>query len=718
MIVPMGEISLRVHSLSATLCLLVGLGVLGGLGYLSLYRAFQSKLPVGLVSALVASNSGVSTLLSWLVFHDANLGSILFIFCGTVLIAGEVSGTPLNLKVSPAYIGIAWAMVAALCLGGFNFGLGLSSSLTGAWYLLLLGSRAFSLVLLSFVLAGSDTRKEKATLKPGLFLAVGIGVAEMVGLLLLSASTNFSASHLTTLLALASCSVVLPFCYSVSRGMRLSLTHAVSLIVILFGLIFLKDQAPPLSTAVLALLIVSLVLWKLARVPATRRLTRPVTYESVRLLATASLKEMIMPHLSFQSSASVHERSSVTPSAGQQEGDQETASRPHRRRSYHRSLILSLSALFLLLIVLLPSLLIPDMAYANLAHPSVGTVSFTSSGQVNPGNTQGVEDGLSFSLHDLTSPSPGMSYYLWLLTDAQNDNAASLLVGTLSSLKPGNTSVLFNDPSHQNLLARFSRVVITQQESTPQPLVPQMSAVISQAMIPNTPTPGDPKHYSLLSHLRHLLAADPTLAANSLQGGLSVWLYRNAGKAVEWSTAARDSWTGKETQPGDFIRRHMIRILDVLSGVAYAYADVPPDSPFLADPQASHFGLLSLSPAQEPPGLLPHVAWHVQGVISSPGHTPEQDSIVQAILPALDKAGHHLQTVRDDAKKLVGMDNTQLTTQDALALMNDLVTHAMTAYVGDPNAATGTTVGGITWIEGQIRRLAVVPLLPTAFAVQ
>jgi drug/metabolite transporter (DMT)-like permease len=289
---PMGGMDFSHHSLSSTLVVLVGLGLLGGLGYFSLQKAFQSSLPVGQVSSLTTGSYAVSTLLSWLMFHDVNLASILLLLCGVVLVAGAVS------KESPSheeaqersaslayqnFKGVVWAMVAAACLGLFNFGLGFSSSMTGAWYVSLLGSRAISLLILSLVLAGSqdDERdKEHTCWLKNMLLAVGIGVAETLGLLGLCLSTETDQPHLTMILAVSSCSVLLPFCYSIFQGMRLSFTHMLSLFLILLGLVTLKDlQATSLSTTALVLLVVPFVVFLCVRTLSltSKRSTRPIT---------------------------------------------------------------------------------------------------------------------------------------------------------------------------------------------------------------------------------------------------------------------------------------------------------------------------------------------------------------------------------------------------------------------------------------------------------
>ena len=92
-----------------------------------------------------------------------------------------------------------------------------------------------------------------------------------------------------------------------------------------------------------------------------------------------------------------------------------------------------------------------------------------------------------------------------------------------------------------------------------------------QGFLPNVASPGDEDHYSLLSHLRHLLARDPTLRANMLPGGLVLWLTQNVSKIEEWAGSAQGDWHDVQTSSGnvDQIHRHSLRILEYLDGAFY-----------------------------------------------------------------------------------------------------------------------------------------------------
>src|SRR5258708_26557925 len=135
-------------------------------------------------------------------------------------------------------------------------------------------------------------------------------------------------------------------------------------------------------------------------------------------------------------------------------------------------------------------------------------------------------------------------------------------------------------PNNTNLLATYSSFLETEQAANEEPIIPSLDpATLRYAgSIPDTTTTGDANHYSLLSHLRHLLAKDPTLELIGLSGGLDIWLYRNTGKILEWSSAARDDWAGGQASLA-LMRRQIDRVLHYLDGAAFVRRDVPPHTP-------------------------------------------------------------------------------------------------------------------------------------------
>ncbi len=371
------------------------------------------------------------------------------------------------------------------------------------------------------------------------------------------------------------------------------------------------------------------------------------------------------------------------------------------------SLLLATSAL------LLPILLAQPGQLATPSHPLtaatlVGRVSFTSSGQLTPTSSAGLNDVVHLDLAGLTPPVPGESDYAWLLPDPSQNEQQPVLLGTLHILKDS-ALLTYTSPTHTNLLATYSRFLVTEQTANEAPIIPSLDPATWRytGSIPDTPTPGDANHYSLLSHLRHLLAKDPTLEGIGLSGGLDIWLYRNTGKILEWSSAARDDWAGGQSALA-LMRRQIDRVLDYLDGAAFVWRDVPPDTPWLVDPQAGRIGMLELEQGQNPPGYLAHIDFHLVGYTHSPGVTADQKRLANKIDGMLIAVTALLWKVHGEAATLAKMSDTALLSPQALSLLNDMEANANDAFVGQPDPATGTVQGGVTEIHDELQRLSTI----------
>jgi hypothetical protein len=390
--------------------------------------------------------------------------------------------------------------------------------------------------------------------------------------------------------------------------------------------------------------------------------------------------------------------------------------RPTRKLQLIMMLIM-ISALLVSSAVLFPSLLVEPVT-TTLTIPrvpqqpqSVGNLIFFSSGQLDPNSDTGLNDIVSLNLVGLTSPGPGMSDYAWLEADTAQNEIAPILLGTLSVQK-GKAQLTYRDKQHTDLLASYSRLLVTEQAGSLAPDIPSLDPKTwrYQASIPDIPTPGDENGYSLLSHLRHLLAKDPTLQQIGLQGGLDIWLYRNMGKILEWSNAARDNWASNDV---DLTRRGVDRVVEYLDGQAYASEDLPPGTPWLVDPKAGKPGIIDLVAAQDeqPPSYISHIEIHLMGLIQAPGHTLTQQQLATHINDVLTQIESLLKKVRSDAVQLVNMSNDQLKQQEALTLLNDMQTNATNAYVGQANPTTGAVQAGEVYVHAQLQSLATIPIM-------
>jgi serine/threonine protein kinase len=170
----------------------------------------------------------------------------------------------------------------------------------------------------------------------------------------------------------------------------------------------------------------------------------------------------------------------------------------------------------------------------------VGQAFFTSSGKVDLVSNQGNNDQFQINLHNIPDPRSGTSYYAWLLPDTSQVEAAPILLGKIAVERGVAHFFYGGDSNHSNILATTSRFLITEESASITPGVPSpdLAAWRYYAELPQTPAPG--QTYSLLDHLRHLLAKDPTLETLHLHGGLAFWGYSNTQKIQEWAASARD----------------------------------------------------------------------------------------------------------------------------------------------------------------------------------
>jgi hypothetical protein len=82
---------------------------------------------------------------------------------------------------------------------------------------------------------------------------------------------------------------------------------------------------------------------------------------------------------------------------------------------------------------------------------------------------------------------------------------------------------------------------------------------------------------------------------------------------------------------------------------------------------------------------------HISELARAPDITPEMRTLAQSILVALNNAQVWLQQMRVDAKKLFAMTPDQLAQSSTSDLLDDLVTQATYAYIGQLDPVTNTT---------------------------
>ncbi|MBA2286272.1 MAG: anti-sigma factor, partial [Ktedonobacteraceae bacterium] len=280
---------------------------------------------------------------------------------------------------------------------------------------------------------------------------------------------------------------------------------------------------------------------------------------------------------------------------------------PPVRPSHRRRLYFAIAALLIVVVIGsgLAIVLLSPRTPVTAQQPIVGHAFFVSSGQLTLFSDRGIADQVQINLQNIPDPQAGKSYYAWLLPDNDNNSRVTpIFLGQLP-VKHGQVSVFYpGDTDNTDLLASYSRFLITEENASQVPTNPSLDtstwryfAAFSQAFNPAASTS---VHYSLLDHLRHLLARDPSLEKAKLGGGLDTWLFRNMEKILEWAGSARDTQQSCQSTPGNpqcaaFIQRQATRILDYLDGPYITRENVPPaiqGSRLLVDPTIAQVALL------------------------------------------------------------------------------------------------------------------------------
>ncbi len=440
------------------------------------------------------------------------------------------------------------------------------------------------------------------------------------------------------------------------------------------------------------------------------------TFESSPLASQPWITQTVVP------AVSLHKRD-LAPLTGRSIKSSDASSLPKPAWRKGRKGLLSPRYVILIAALLLTSLAalaVLSLGLQNRAvvvpNQLVGHAYFLSSGQFNANSPQGINDEVQIDLTTIPDPSPGRSYYAWLLADRDVSESLPVLLGAVH-VEHGSAHVLYRgDLQHTNLLGVSSRFLITEDDAhhpTNNPLL-DSSTWRYYAEIPSIPSPTDKLHFSMLAHLRHLLVESPELSIRGLHGGLGFWFVRNTQTVSGWANSARDAWHSKDIAT---VRDQVIRILDAIDGASFVYTDVVPGTPLLADTQTVQIALLGPTPTnpdppgyaygnEVSPGYVYLISEHMAGAIQSPQTNPDQRTLSIEINTRLDEEKGLFEQMQRDAKQLLEMSDAQLLEAQALALLDDLATQAQNAYSGQLDPSTGQSEGGALWIYGNLQRLA------------
>ncbi len=364
----------------------------------------------------------------------------------------------------------------------------------------------------------------------------------------------------------------------------------------------------------------------------------------------------------------------------------------------------------------------------------VGQAFYTSSGQYTTGTAQGIADQMLIELQNISPARTGKSYYAWLLGDTVkvggDDQTGPppiqppILLTNNLPVNNGKAHYFFSGNAlHSNLLSETSRLLITEEDANQSPHAPSTDRTTWRyfAMLPQQPIPKDPLGLNALNHIRHLLYDESHIKALGLPGGLDFWLSRNIEKVLEWAVTARDDWYGAQTTDAqiELMKPMFVRILDYLDGEQNVHVDVPSDTPILADTTSARVALLTVDPLHQgganlltnPLGYIDHMQLHVGQLAHAPDVSSDIRSRASHIQTSLRNAGGWLGQVRKNAITLFKMGNKdpmQLRQLEAGQLLDDMVTQATYAYIGQLDPVTNQVHPGVIQIHHDTQKLAVL----------
>ncbi|GCE06551.1 hypothetical protein [Dictyobacter aurantiacus] len=342
-----------------------------------------------------------------------------------------------------------------------------------------------------------------------------------------------------------------------------------------------------------------------------------------------------------------------------------------------------------------------------------GNAYFTSSELFNSDGTKGANDGLNVTLNNIAPPPANKSYYVWLLADSQASEANTVLMGKLPDISDHSATLSYVSPTHNNLLALGSRILITAENSSIPPSTPTTDKSMWRyyAEIPQGNSGssamnmggdnGDSMNMAAgtqLDHLRHLLYQDPTLQNKDLnvdlKGGIAFWFQQDIQEVMLLSRDARNKNNPATT------KYDVTKILDYIDGYKYVAQDVPRGTKLLVDQKTSRIGLLTLDPEHEnPTGFDKLMGHHLTGLIEAPQITPDQKQQINQINVNLNRIVDMLTLIRSDATKLATNPNDKTT-------LDDLYTQGCNAYYGAYDPGSGNRMGGAIWLYDHIQHLS------------
>jgi drug/metabolite transporter (DMT)-like permease len=556
----------------ATLAKVAGLGLLGAVTYLCMYRALQSSASTGVISAILAANGAITVFANLLFFHEQD-PRLLFltgmILCGVLLAAVSQSE-----KCSVHTPGIFWAIGAMIGLGSFNFGIGfMASSGTLHWFPLLFGIRAFSILFLALALAWKPSVKDEEQPRPvSSLLAAGMGLVEMIGLIFFSLAASLHL-NMSLIAAIASCSSVVPLLSSVLKHEVIPLYTWRGVALILLGVVGLSWAE--ISPLLICILVASLFF------------LQPPLLQLTPSLDLMKRKEMVEPLLSIQTTQSSgfgYFPRRKLPSCNSPEAHSLLLSPafalfPLRSQFPRGKLALGIAVVVLFFLItgsfLLGQSALPPSPLL-VTHHSAGSVSsihmsFPRNHQQDLCVSQNIEILLLFHPYHLARPVSSCN-------DVRYEFEGKLTTGASVYLTSSR-------PNYRIIFANVRRFLMIEKTPTPtlEILTRDTKTGCYQGEDFNLSTSGNVQGSRLFSPLYQQMVQNQAFFYVGFYG----WLNRKSRKILTWTNWARGNRSGVRTT--DFLHRQVLRATKDLDGDPCAWR-APPPVPCLVDPLTRSVG--------------------------------------------------------------------------------------------------------------------------------
>lgn len=352
--------------------------------------------------------------------------------------------------------------------------------------------------------------------------------------------------------------------------------------------------------------------------------------------------------------------------------------------------------------------------------PSLGYVYFSSTDFSSKSAITHIADEINIDLQGLQQPTQGNSYYAWLLPDSSDVGENMRLIGQFVP-EHGSAQLSYSSPTHDDLLATNSRFLITEENASISPDAPTANKSLWRyyAQISQSPIPTAPNDFSELDLLRYLLASSPATNAPAIKGvsninnGFAVDFYQSVHQVLQEAQAMQSTPDSVKSPGAQTIRNHLISILDYLDGTKFVHLDVPEKTPVLVKENEP---LLTIDPDKSLTGYIYELETYLLELANAEDSTQAQRTLAGQIDTGLDKVKIALQTLRQDAKELVSMSDTELLSSNSVPLLEDVVSKATQAYASQPYAPIAAQQGGATWVLDHIQLLA--QLTVTAYSPQ